>query len=295
MVIGIFLLVCTSILWVVQGAVISTAAEKKLNLSAIQTFAALIIMCFTLPFIAVAGVPDRLTFLALTVAGFANCGAYQFMNLAMKNGPHGMTWAISQSAFAVPFLMGITVFDVPCSAIRGISLVMLAASMIIMGIFGKKDDSGHPGEKIKWAVFCLCAYIVIGISQCGGSLPSYFITDSGNTTAYVLLRVGILSIGICAGGLFNLAFFDRIPVCKPGFAVHTLLLTAAMIAASLLAFKAFDLIAGAGAGAISYPIVTGLSIAFFFIYTAIKLKEHPSAPAIAGILMCLAGIIGIIF
>ena len=292
---GILLLVCTSILWVVQGAVISMAAEKKLNLSAIQTLAALVIMCLTLPFSAVAGPPDRLTFLSLTVAGFANCGAYQLMNLAMKNGPHGMTWAISQSAFAIPFLMGITLFDVPCPAVRGVSLAMLVASMIVMGIFGKKDDSGCAGGKVRWAVCCLCAYIVIGISQCGGSLPSYFVNDSVSTAGNVLVRVGVLGIGIFAGGLFNLAFFERTPVFKPGFTVQSLLLTSAMITANLLAFKAFDIISINGAGAISYPIVTGLSIAFFFIYTALKLKEKPSLPAILGILMCLAGIIGMIF
>ena len=295
MFIGILFLVLTSILWVVQGVVVSVAAEKKLNLSAIQTVMAFIIMCLTLPLFFVAGKVNIIIVIALIVGGICNCGANLLMNLAMKNGPHGMTWAISQSAFVIPFIMGIFVFKVPCSPIRAAGIILLLISMAVMGIYGKKDEGGQGTGKFNWIIFCVLAYIVIGMSQCGGSLPSYFIADSVSSISNVLFRVGLLCTGIFIGGLLNWMFVDHIPVCRNGFAKQTFLLTASTITSSLLTFKAFDIITGYDAGAIGYPVITGLSIAFFFVYTAVKLKEKLSIPAIIGVLLCLTGIAGIIF
>lgn len=60
-------------------------------------------------------------------------------------------------------------------------------------------------------------------------------------------------------------------------------------------FKALDILAKENAGAIGYPIVTGLSIVLFMFYTAFKLKEYPSLQSVGSILLCLAGIIALIF
>ena len=50
-------------------------------------------------------------------------------------------------------------------------------------------------------------------------------------------------------------------------------------------------LAKCNAGAIAYPMIVGISIAIFMIYTSIRLKEKLSFPALCGVLLCLAGIV----
>ena len=46
---GLLLLVVTALLWVMQGSVVSNAAEKKLNISFIQMMMGLVVMICILP------------------------------------------------------------------------------------------------------------------------------------------------------------------------------------------------------------------------------------------------------
>jgi multidrug transporter EmrE-like cation transporter len=58
-------------------------------------------------------------------------------------------------------------------------------------------------------------------------------------------------------------------------------------------YRGLDLLAQAGAGSIGYPICTGICIAGFTIYTAIRLRERLTLVALISTLLCLGGIVAL--
>lgn len=295
MIIGLLLLFITGILWVMQGSVVSNAAAKNLNLSFIQLMmgASMMICIFPLKFFVDIAV-NPITAAALIGAGICSGTAFKLLNNAMQIGPNGLTWAIAQSAFALPFLMGIIFFKVPCSIIRGAGIALLIISMILMGISGK-NEATFKGGKTKWVIFSLLAYSVIGLSQCGGNLPSYFIKDTVSDIYNLLFRSGLVAAGFFIGSAINIILFDRKNFTARGTCKEIAVLIFSTVTSSICMFKALDILAKENAGAIGYPIVTGLSIVLFMFYTAFKLKEYPSRQSVGSILLCLAGIIALIF
>lgn len=292
---GFLLLFITGILWVMQGAVVSNAAAKKLNLSFIQliTGAVMMICIFPLAFFVDITI-NPLTTASLIVAGGCSGAAFKLLNKAMQIGPNGLTWAMAQSAFAIPFLMGIIFFDVPCSFLRGTGIFLLIISMILIGLSGKNETNFKAG-KTKWIAFSLLAYIVIGLSQCGGNLPSYFIKDSISDIYNLLFRSGLVAAGFFISAAVNIILFDRKNFTAHGTCKEIAMLFLSTVSASVCMFKALDILTAENAGTIGYPVVTGLSIVLFMFYTAFKLKEHPSWQSVGSILLCLAGIAALTF
>lgn len=290
---GILFLVITGIMWVGVGGVISSAAKKQLNLALIQGGGALLIV--------LAGVPvmiwgsnsiHPLPLIALPVAGILNYIVFYFMEKAMAKGPNGLIWAMVQSAFLMPFLMGVIFFDVPCPAIRWIAVATLLISMLLMGLFGKSSEGGNTSGKksFTWLLWTAAAYLTAGSCQCCFNLSSYFVKDVSTDIPGLLFRSALNA----SGGVFiflMLASFDRKKFeykgCIPGIFTFGICNLIAIISL----FIGLDKVAAAGAGAIGYPIAMGTTISAFLVYTAFRLKERLSLPALAGVLLCLAGIV----
>ena len=68
-------------------------------------------------------------------------------------------------------------------------------------------------------------------------------------------------------------------------------MTIATVLSLIFTFIGLDKLAACKAGAIAYPMIVGISIAIFMTYTAIRLKERLSIPALCAVLLCLAGIV----
>lgn len=291
MAIGILFLFITAIVWVILGAVISHAANKNLNLGFIQGAGAIVLAALTLPiyFLKDLSVPP-IVLISVSLSGLGNYLTFILMNKAMQKGPNGLVWAMIQSAFALPFLMGILVFNVPCPATRIFGLIFLIAAMILMGLFGKGNEKSDKKRNYTWLLYTILGFFVAGLTQCGANIPSYLIKgeDAGIWTA--LFRAGISS-----GGIFT-AFFlhgliDHKTFNGKGCGKSTVIMTISIILSLVFTFIGLDRLAKYNAGAIAYPMIVGISIAIFMIYTAIRLKEKLSFPALCGVLLCLAGIV----
>ena len=288
---GILLMVITAVWWVILGAIISNSAKKNLNLAFIQGGGAVVTMLLTLPiyFIGSLKIPVAVL-VAVPLSGFLNFFAFDLMNRAMKTGPNGMIWAMIQSAFVLPFLMGVIFFDVPCPFTRIIGLVLILAAMVLMGIFGQSNEvSGE--KKYVWVFITVIAYLFAGLTQCSVNLPSYLISNSGGTTLLnVLFRMGLSSSGFFIGYLVN-GIGDRSKYSWKGCIPSTILMTLTVILSLFTTFIGLDRLAKYNIGSIGFPVVVGTSIVFFTIYTSIQLKEKLSPSGIFSILLCLAGIV----
>ena len=291
MAIGIIFLFITAIMWVILGAVISHAAQRNLNLGFIQGAGAIILAAVTLPlyFLTDMSVPKQVL-IAVPLSGIGNYMTFILMNKAMQKGPNGLVWAMIQSAFVLPFLMGIIFFNVPCPKTRIIGLIMLVLAMIIMGVFGKKEESKGEKRSYIWIVFTVLGFLVAGATQSCANLPSYLIKEEAGGILTALFRAGLSSGGIFATffvhGLIDKKIFQWKDCIN-----STIVMTIATVLSLVFTFIGLDRLAKCNAGAIAYPMIVGISIAIFMIYTAIRLKEKLSFPALCGVLLCLGGIV----
>jgi multidrug transporter EmrE-like cation transporter len=288
---GLIFLIITGSIWVVQGGFISDASKKSLNMPYILGMLSFLGIIITIPAGIIWKVDLPLPFLiALPLAGVFNYLSFLFMNKAMRIGPNGIVWAIVQSAFSLPFLMGILFFHVESTFVRIAGLLMLLTSMVIFGTTGKNDPSAETEGTKKWLIFALTAYFLVGTTQSLTNLPSYFVKDVEGGLPATLFRTGLIAVGTIFTWLIH-GVADRKCFDGKGCFLHAAFLGYSGTIASVLAFFGLDRLAQRGAGAIGYPVVAGIAISVFMIYTAIRLKEKMSFPVLCGLLFCLAGII----
>lgn len=297
MAVGIFFLVLTGILWVGVGAVINASARKGLSLDFIQGMGALLMM------IIAAGVfffgdskLHPVSMVILPVAGVVNYLVFLIARKAMASGPSGLTWAIMQSSFVMPFLMGVIFFDVPCSLWRWLGITLLFASMFVMGCGAKipENSDGGKAKKSVWLFFTLLAFCSAGLCQSCFNLGSYFIKETTSGVDNLLFRSGVNATGAFAlfllSPLWNKRAWDHKDCLRriPLFFLCTVIATVSL-------FKGLDSMASCGAGAIGYPITMGSSIISFLVYTSWQLKEKLSVTAWCGVALCIAGIVLLTF
>lgn len=291
MITGIMFLFIAATLWLVLGVVISHAAQKNLNLGFIQGAGMLVVMLLTLPIYFLTKMPVSLPVLiAVPIGGMANYTTFILMNKAMQHGPNGLIWAMVQSAFVLPFLMGICFFNVPCSATRICGIIMLLLSMFLMGFFGKGNEKKDGKRNYLWIFYTLISFLIAGVTQCAANIPSYLIKEDSSSLLTVLFRTGLIAGGIFAAFLIH-GLIDRKNYNGRGCALSSVIMTLALMLSLVFTFFGLDSLAACNAGAIAYPMVVGISIVLFLIYTAIKLREKLSFPTLCGVLLCLGGII----
>ena len=292
MAIGILFVIITAILWVGLGAVISHAAQKNLNIGFIQGAGAIVLAALMIPayFFEDMSIPTTVL-IAVPLSGLGNYATFLMMNKAMQKGPNGLVWAMIQSAFIMPFLMGVLFFKVPCPVTRIIAIIMLLAAMILMGVFGQGNEEKNEGKRGHiWIVYTIIGFLLAGSTQCCANIPSYLIKEESNNLLVTLFRTGL-----CSGGMF-LAFFmhgliNRENFSWKGCGLSTVIMTITTVLSLLCTFIGLDRLAEHDAGAIAYPMIVGISIAIFMVYTSIRLKERLSLPALLGVLLCLSGIV----
>ena len=287
MLLGILSLVLTGSFWVALGIVISKSAQKDLDLKFIQGAAGILVVLPALPVLPFSSLPDLLSSCLLLLAGAGNYCIFNLMNKAMKIGPNGLTWAMIQSAFVMPFIMGIVFFAVPCPGIRLAGIVLLLTATALMGLSGGKQ--GGCGFSRKWLLLTVTGFVLAGLNQCCANLPSYLLKQTQTDGAGLLIRTGISGAGTAAVWFFPcLAGRKKIlaPNCVPGI----LTMAAGTVAATVTLFFGLDRLAAAGAGAVGYPVAMGVTIMMFQIYTAVILREKLSLSGALSIFLCLAGI-----
>lgn len=283
---GVLLMTAAGISWLILAVIISSISKKGLDIAFVQGMSALLIIAITIPLgIDCAGDVPKLSIVSLLLAGIFNYLVFLLMDKAMKHGPHGIIWAMSQSAFVIPFLMGIIFFATPPTPLRLAGIFTLITATITMGFV--KDNTGKSGEFI-WIFFAITAYFTAGLTQCCTNLPSYFIAESGSSTSLVFFRTGLFSCGTLAAYLCHwMIIRNEVDLKKSVRSI--LLMTAASVAASFLVYAGLDKLSASGVGAIGYPLTSGISIASFQVYTAISLKEKTTWKVVLGIMLCISG------
>ena len=291
---GIFLLVLTGLSWVGTGAVISNAAKKSINIGSIQFFSAQI-MTLVSGALLVCGfwpgaAPDRALFItggAVMLSGFINYIILLSMGKAMRLGPNGIVWAIIQSAFIFPFMMGIFCFGVEITASRITGLLLIVASVACYGLGKNSPEKGKSYGN--WYVPAFIGFICAGVNQSLNNLPSYLNdTESINS----VFRAGASQIGtILACLAFNLPQLLKLrgQSLKPVLGSAAILAGINIICSFLFLYKGLDIFASLKIGATAYPIIVSSCITGFFIFSTFLLKEKSSPLQKIGFVIGISG------
>jgi len=293
MIFGILLLVATGASWVVTGAVIGGAARRNLSVGMVQAGSALVTVAVSLAVLffrpdPACGFQIRFwTMASIFGSGFINYFVLLLMGRAMKTGPNGIVWAIVQSALIFPFLVGVIGFGVALTPMRGVGLLAIIAAL---AFFGLARDNRIQGRNWKWAA--LASLLLAGINQNLSNLPSYFPEAAA---------VGSVSRSLASSFGTFLAFLAvnwRTLPARCGELKNPLvwryigwLAGSGIVAGYLLMYRGLNLVAEAGAGAVSYPVLVSSCIVSFTLYSTVVLKEKLKLVQLGGLGLALAGIL----
>lgn len=293
MILGILLLAATGSSWVVIGAVIGHASKCGLPVGSIQASSAAVSVMIggTVLFFhpdADCSFPVRFwTMASIFGSGFFNYFVLQLMGKAMKTGPNGIVWAIVQSALVFPFLVGVVVFGVALTGPRIGGLLAIIAALALFG-FARENRVHGSG----WRAAAVGSLLLAGINQNLSSLPSYF-----PEAAAVSSVSRSLSAALGALAAFVLAnrknLFSKIDDLKnPMLWRFTACLAGSgLINGYFMLYRGLNLVAEAGAGAVSYPVLVSSCIVSFTLYSLFILKEKMKPLQYGGLGLAMVGII----
>ena len=310
MVAGMAMAIVTGFTWVVVGVVSSGTARRGANSALVQWLTQMLGMVAVAGILAFKGAaPFREAFVpgmkclwaTLAFAGFGFINYYMLaaMNEAMRRGPHGMAWTITQSGFILPFLMICVVFPgrAGLTAWRAIGILAILFNVVVDGVSkGSSSDGGKSSSK-SWFWIALLALFLCGANQCCAELPSYLPEGAYSERLGVEGRMAWSGIGALIAWAIHAIFRSgprRLAAPWPEFRaalLGALAITVVNTAVSyFLFYPCMDRLADAGVGAIAHPLMVGACFCGFFIYSAFFLRERTTALQKIGFAVGLAGV-----
>ena len=291
---GFLLIIIAGLCWVGVGITVSTCSARSWDYDIVQGLnylGATLICALILIVSAVSGTSCETPgwgVLASCAAGIANFYAFAFSSKAMQRGPNGLVWGIMQAGMIGSFLMGVICFGEKAAPLRLLGLALILGGVLAIGLCkgGKAVGSGK-----NWLFYSLCAFLLVMVTHCCNSLPSYFPETAGSG---VVLR----TMGLYFGGVIGFAM-TTLPgmIRKRNFGGRGEWITAGILmvlnasASVFFFYRGLDLLAKAGCGGLSYPIGTGVCIIGFSLYSMLILKEKIARPSLAGLISVCIGII----
>ena len=298
---GIIGLIVVGASWCLIGIVLGRAPKEGIDARIVQlctglvsVAASLVIAAFFLP---PAPCPHRALFAVCAtyfLGGAFDCVGMLAMSAGMQRGPNGIVWSIMQSAPVFPFIVGILFFNVAPTPPRLLGIAAILAALCCFA--ATKDNSGGAGRG--WRFFALLALGVIAVQQNLTTLPSYY--DEARQISPVV-RALSTSLGSLTVVVMNIAFgllrdyggtsSIFAAFLKPRLWLYVLgIQSFSLIFAYTLFYPGIDILAKAGAGAVSYPLMVGSCIVSFTLYAMLVLKERAGRIQIAALALCLLGL-----
>ena len=285
--------------WCLVGLVMGDAPKKGIEASIVQLAGAFFSIIISVAIMLLTSAYPKTSIQAALLIGLccaangaANCIMLQFMAKAMQIGPNGIIWSTIQSGFIFPFITGIIFFGVKFTFMRGAGLLFILLALAIFAL--AKDNNSKDSH---WKILSFIALILTGIQQNLSVLPSYF---------YEIQYVPSIFRALCtASGTFLAAvMWDAVKMNREHFEkikknlrnptlwkyIGTLQFFSLLFAYTLL-YPGMDIMAKAGMGGMCYPVMVGSCIISFTLSSIIILKEKIRPLQLAGIAICVIGLI----
>lgn len=295
MFIEVAMLILTGLLWTLIGIAVSRCAVCGQNYNMVQGATAFLTALISIIVLLVFSMWPSTQRGAMIVAGLcilggiANYANYFLTGHAMKYGHNGLIWALMQTSMVSSFIMGAIFFGDNITLFRIIGALFLLAGVFLMGSAKSSGVVCKDAPRYKWLVPTLGALVLASVTQCSGTLISYFPELRESSPVF---RSAATNIGVFFA--FALAVpFDSALKRKPTrkeIQYSLILLFSGLIAGYVLFYNALDRLQQYNLTAIGYPVSLGACIAAFMLYSTLILREKTSIAGWGGFLACLAGI-----
>lgn len=289
MTVGILMMVAAGLCYSGMAVIAGGAARRKVRMAPIQGGAALLIIAVGGGLLLLrrpeSGWEQYGVWGVLFLAGALNFGVMECVNRAMAHGHNGIIWALLQGTLIFPFAMGVLLFREELSGVKLGGLAMILTSIFLLAAGQPKGGRGKNG---RWMIPAALGFLLGGLSNCFANLPSYWpeAVDIGGIARTVALQCGAF-----CGFLLLAAFRPEERNCRGTGRFVLLLSGMTVLCQFFLLFRGLDLLAAHGAGAVGYPILTGVDMIGFTLYSLWCLREKLTGKAAAGIGLGLAGVI----
>lgn len=310
MVEGLLFATLTGLSWVITGAIVGLAEKRGCGTFRQQ----LVSSCYSL--LSVAAIyavgrtfaPESPVFsfsceargaACMFTWGFLNFWMMVFMGRAMKRGPNGLAWTITQSGLVFPFAMGIAAGRTDFTLLRGLGFVLVLANVAASGLSKGSGGAGAGVPVARWFLPALAAFVLCGLNQCAMNLVSYLPEE---VRPQVLERMLWGAVGTFSGWATHAVSSRLSGAVEPDpdlrrkylflLKVCGLALVPSLVASFFFHFNALDLLAKADAIAIASPVEINACLLGFFLYGFFVLRERPSKIQTAAF---AAGLLGVAF
>ncbi|MBP5182846.1 MAG: hypothetical protein J6331_07465 [Lentisphaeria bacterium] len=291
---GFLLTFITGFLWSVVGVYYKAMAKWKLNvydlmfvMGALSTLLTLLVFTKAGPLLSGALEAPTLGYvLFLFAASLANVTGSFILQRSMVYGKSGVTWAIGQSAFILPFLFITLFFSEPWSILKGAGSLSVLAGILLFAAkpsSANEQDAPRPKYGIQLA---LLAFLVLGTAQSMTSMSSFF---SYSDPAMLRPAIACFSTFLAAGA-------GKLLTGGKGFSLNgkalliILLHAVQTVIATALQFIALDKLKVCGMNGIFFPVAIGCCIALYSVWSVLFFKEKATRTFLFGILLILGGI-----
>ncbi len=285
---GIACLIATGLFWVLVGAIVGGAERRGIS-------TALLMILLALGIVATCGVvmlgqPDSelpakaraLAATSLFCCGFFDYLMFLTMGRAMRNGPNGIVWTVTQSGVIFPFLFGVCFYSVPLNGLRVFGMVAILVALVCNGVAKERGAEAVAAKPSgNWRFWMALAFLCCGANQIFSNWPSYYGAVREGFSAYS--RTFWMHAGYLAGfalsenrRLFRREYWRQLADWRLwGFAI--LWIVGTLVVSFWLFYRGIDLVTAHGLGAICYPVMVCSCLVGFPIYTTLALRERCTA------------------
>ena len=294
---SITILVIVGIFWTMTGVVMGGVARKGISVEPMQFVSYLLgtAVCLALlplyPPIEAKGGFAAFALGMYFLVGVLNYFVNIAMAAAMKRGPNSLVWAILQAGMIIPFIYGICFHDVHAGPLRLLGMVSM---LMALWLISMDRGSAETASGRTWLLLSFVAFLIVGVQQTVNTEPSYYPeTRSGIPIIYRCLALSLGNLVATLPSTLRISLKGGIKALGGKWLwLFAITLQASILLEKLfLSFRAMDMMAKLGNGALSYPIMVISCIAVFTLYSIIVLHEKVTWRSTGGLVLCTMGIV----
>ena len=228
----------------------------------------------------------------VAIAGLVNVASQAMMVWTLKLGHNGISIAVRNCAAVIPFSIGFLFWGNRVGLLNLAGLLMILTAMVQIALNSRKrEERAEKRFPLKWLLAMVLSLSCSGSFQVLNSMTARISPELLQTGIRIPLLLTSCAIG---NGVVYLLIQRNSPgggtvprffrVMVPGWSLLAIL-------SYFFMFRALDMMNRVEASALVFPIVTGVNISTFSLYSRFRLREPYSAISVCSLLLCALGII----
>ena len=226
------------------------------------------------------------------LAGFVNVASQAMMVLTLKLGHNGISIAARNCAAVIPFLVGVFVWHnkVGIDRFIGLAMVLTGMAFIVLSRTGSGKTS-RDGISVKWLLAVAASFSFSGTFQLLNSLTARLTPETLETGLRIPLLLTSCAVGNCIA--FAVSRKRQEKTSMPWYILPGMAAAWSMLAifSYFFMFRALDCMNKIGGTALVFPIVIGVNITAFSLYSRFRLRERYTPLTLCSLLLCVSSLL----